>query len=207
MPSPAVTSRQPGAKFFCESPRCSCCDLSRCVILATRTVATGRFGKVIRASHQILSSIAATSWLHPYLAADLLQVGAIRGSDQALSRRWLTGCQCPQSSLPVARRSRWTRLPARPARSLAGWPVAGVLGCFCTTGRSPLVIPELRLDNLLRELLAAEYPSVPTLCRRTDTGQPMAAFESGRKTGTCRALDSMTNRDMPYPSGQRATRR
>ncbi len=35
--------------------------VSRCVILATRTVATGGFGKVIRASHQLLSSIAATA--------------------------------------------------------------------------------------------------------------------------------------------------
>ena len=46
LPSPAVTSRPPGAK---ESP---CAGSSptdyelRCVILATRSVATGRFGKV-----------------------------------------------------------------------------------------------------------------------------------------------------------------
>jgi hypothetical protein len=47
--------------------------MSRCVILQTRTVATGRFGKVIRASHQIINSIAATSRA-PLFAADLLQL-------------------------------------------------------------------------------------------------------------------------------------
>jgi len=46
----------------CVFPRCF---LSRCVILATRTVATGGFGKVIRASHQILSSIASVSCAFP----------------------------------------------------------------------------------------------------------------------------------------------
>jgi len=54
------------------------CDLSRCVILATRIVATGGFGKVIRASHQLLSSIAATSCAPPVIWADLLQVGPVR---------------------------------------------------------------------------------------------------------------------------------
>ena len=42
------------------------------MILATRSVATGRFGKVIRASHQLLSSVAAVS-LRNFPAADLLQ--------------------------------------------------------------------------------------------------------------------------------------
>jgi hypothetical protein len=49
--------------------------LSRCVILATRIVATGGFGKVIRASHQLLSSIASASCGPLSAWADLLQVG------------------------------------------------------------------------------------------------------------------------------------
>jgi hypothetical protein len=43
------------------APHVPRCVLSRCVILAIRIVASGGFGKVIRASYQLLSSIAAKS--------------------------------------------------------------------------------------------------------------------------------------------------
>ncbi len=56
------------------APHVPRCLLSRCVILATRIVATGGFGKVIRVSHQILSSIAAMSCRPLPARADLLQV-------------------------------------------------------------------------------------------------------------------------------------
>jgi hypothetical protein len=56
------------------APHVPRCVLSRCVILATRIVATGGFGKVIRVSHQILSSIASMSCGPLPAWADLLQV-------------------------------------------------------------------------------------------------------------------------------------
>ncbi len=79
------------------------CNLSRCVILATRTVATGGFGKVIRASHQLLSSIAATSYTPLSSWADLLQVGTLRGLIMAGDRLWLPGAgrlSLPPDALP-----------------------------------------------------------------------------------------------------------
>jgi hypothetical protein len=60
----AITS---GDKSTTRSKRISMCRLvvpvyeSRCVILATRSVATGRFGKVIPPSPQLPSSMASSS--------------------------------------------------------------------------------------------------------------------------------------------------
>jgi hypothetical protein len=48
LPSPAVTSRPPGAKVSTARYPVAPPVESRCVILATRIVATGGFGKVIR---------------------------------------------------------------------------------------------------------------------------------------------------------------
>jgi hypothetical protein len=53
LPSPAVTSRPPGAKLSFRASPLRRLSLSRCVILATRTVATGGFGKVIPASTRV----------------------------------------------------------------------------------------------------------------------------------------------------------
>jgi hypothetical protein len=62
--------------------------LSRCVILATRTVATGGFGKVIRASHRLLSSIAATSFAPlstwPISSRSALSGAYVKRSDEAV---------------------------------------------------------------------------------------------------------------------------
>jgi len=61
LPSPAVTSRPPGAKDFLARSFVAPSVASRCVILATRSVATGRFGKVIPPpTPQHPSSIAST---------------------------------------------------------------------------------------------------------------------------------------------------
>jgi hypothetical protein len=83
------------------------CLLSRCVILATRSVATGRFGKVIRASHQLLSSVAGVS-LRITFAGNLLQldseVCAVLGAGATASS--VPGCRNPPSPAAPQRQSR-----------------------------------------------------------------------------------------------------
>jgi hypothetical protein len=96
--------------------------MSRCVILQTRTVATGRFGKVIRASHQIINSIAARSWSTPWVAADLLQVGTKRGPRSGIERTLAHGLPMPAFLPPWSRRVALDLicLPADPTRDPDG---------------------------------------------------------------------------------------
>jgi hypothetical protein len=126
LPSPAVTSRQPGANLSACRGGCSPGLLSRCVILATRSVATGRFGKVIRVSHQILSSVAGVSLRIRSLPAPSRSAATLAQS-LARSRSELQA-RLPESSLPrwrhavapvplAGRRTRYiTGLPNDPAR-------------------------------------------------------------------------------------------
>jgi len=103
-----------GSKVLFASRRiCPAAFLSRCVILATRSVATGRFGKVIRASHQLLSSVAASSLRTPIYLADFLQ--ADRKTEQPRTpkraRRSAQRARSPPSAEPES------SPPGSPSRS------------------------------------------------------------------------------------------
>jgi hypothetical protein len=136
------------------------CELSRCVILATRTVATGRFGKVIRASHRTLS-FDCRRVLYPNNELPISSKSAPYGACmEPQADAPPKGCDCgnpPSRPLPPTRRP---RLSASPRRSggdaLPGYPDARELRRFCATSRCLGLIPESLLDNRLRELLTAE---------------------------------------------------
>jgi hypothetical protein len=126
--------------------------LSRCVILATRTVASAADSEKSSAPPiEHLDSIAATSRPLPLPGRrSPPSRRAYRGGDYAMSRRWLTGCDCRISPLPPPAADRATRTAGQhpPLCGRCDHRTSGSheLRCFCATGPTLVLIPELRPD-------------------------------------------------------------
>jgi len=127
-----------------------------------------------------------------------------------MSRRWLTGGDFPVI-LPPACCGR-LRDPAGPGASsfagaaIAGYPDARTALFLCNRPDS-CVNPQLQPDKSASRTLdrtVARCPDAPYAIRHKPR---FRCTETSRNPCVCRALCSMTNRDMPHWSGQSPTGR